>query len=326
MDIVDFLRRHKSITILALLLLIVLEASLAFQIINKADPKTAKILSQITAATGNPSEKITAISDTLSDRETSMPQTPIPTPSPSPFPSSAPDGSNNRGNINPAQAILPSIPTVNEHTDQNLVLVKRVIDGDTIEIEGGQKVRYIGIDTPETVDPRKPIQCFGIEASNRNKELVENKKIRLEKDVSETDKYGRLLRYVYVGKTFVNLALVSEGFAHSSSYPPDVKYQSQLIAAERQARDQNLGLWSKCPLNVPSVVNSPTSNSSNQPPNCTIKGNISSSGEKIYHLKGCASYEKTATIMKPEENVGFALKQKQSTRVGAKPKIVPRKW
>lgn len=77
--------------------------------------------------------------------------------------------------------------------------VVRVIDGDTIEIEGGDRVRYIGIDTPETVDPRKPVQCYGQEASNKNKELVEGKTVELEKDVSETDKYGRLLRYVWLG-------------------------------------------------------------------------------------------------------------------------------
>src|SRR3989338_7848179 len=117
--------------------------------------------------------------------------------------------------------------------------VTRVVDGDTIEIEGGERVRYIGIDTPETVDPRKPVQCFGVEASNKNKELVSGKRVRLEKDVSETDQYGRLLRYVYVGDTFVNLVLVQEGFAYSYTYPPDVKYQNQFTEAERIARERS---------------------------------------------------------------------------------------
>ena len=99
----------------------------------------------------------------------------------------------------------------------NTVLVTKVIDGDTIEIEGGQRVRYIGIDTRETVDPTKPFQCFGVEASNKNKELVSGKRVRLEKDISETDKYGPLLRYVYVGDTFINLELDRNGYACSSS-------------------------------------------------------------------------------------------------------------
>ena len=87
---------------------------------------------------------------------------------------------------------------------EKLYNVIRVVDGDTIEIEGGQKVRYIGIDTPETVDPSRPVGCYGKEASDKNKELVEGKIVRLEKDISETDRYGRLLRYIYVGDIFVN--------------------------------------------------------------------------------------------------------------------------
>src|SRR3989344_6996325 len=87
-----------------------------------------------------------------------------------------------------------SQPTAKEQ----LIKVTRVIDGDTIEIEGGQKVRYIGIDTPETVDPRSLPQCFGKEAASKNRELVEGKKVRLEKDILDKDKYGRLLRYVYL--------------------------------------------------------------------------------------------------------------------------------
>lgn len=183
------------------------------------------------------------------------------------------------------------------------VLVTRVIDGDTIEIEGGQKIRYIGIDTPETVDPRKPVQCFGTEASNRNKQLVGGKRVRLEKDVSETDRYGRLVRYVYVGDTFVNLVLVQDGFATSYTYPPDVKYQNQFTEAERLAREQKKGLWGSCPISAPTsapITTPPPSQippqeptASPQPPSCTIKGNINSSGEKIYHVVGCGSYSQT---------------------------------
>jgi len=123
------------------------------------------------------------------------------------------------------------------------VKVLRVIDGDTIKIEGDKVVRYIGIDTPETVHPSKPVQCYGKEASYKNKELVEGKEVKLEKDVSETDKYGRLLRYVWLGDMLVNEYLVREGYAQSSSYPPDVKYQNKFIEAQRQAREEKKGLW-----------------------------------------------------------------------------------
>lgn len=133
---------------------------------------------------------------------------------------------------------------------EELYLVTRVIDGDTIEIESGQKVRYIGIDTPETVHPSKPIECYGKEASDKNKELVERKKVRLEKDISETDKYGRLLRYVYVGDVFVNDYLVKEGYASSVSYPPDIKYQDKFREAEKQAREEEKGLWGDA-CNIP---------------------------------------------------------------------------
>jgi len=173
------------------------------------------------------------------------------------------------------------------------VLVTRVVDGDTIEIEGGQKVRYIGIDTPETVDPRKPVECFGKEASNKNKELVEGKRVRLEKDVSETDKYGRLLRYVYlpagkagVGDLFVNEFLVKEGYAFSSTYPPDVKYQNLFTQAEKEAREANRGLWGSCGVVAGTKTTQPATG-------CVIKGNVSSSGEKIYHLPGKRYYNQT---------------------------------
>ena len=173
-------------------------------------------------------------------------------------------------------------------------LVTRVIDGDTIEIEGGKKVRYIGIDTPETVDPRKPIQCFGVEASNKNKELVEGKRVRLEKDVSETDKYERLLRYVYVGELFVNDYLARQGYAYAYTYPPDVKYSEQFVQAQKEARENNRGLWKTCPVSTTTPTTTSISLPAQSPnTNCTIKGNISSSGEKIYHLEGRASYNVT---------------------------------
>jgi micrococcal nuclease len=132
--------------------------------------------------------------------------------------------------------------------------VTKVIDGDTIEIEtNGQKfkLRYIGINTPETVDPRKKVECFGKEASAENKRLVDGAEVVLEKDVSETDKFGRLLRYVYLklddgSLLFVNDYLVRQGYAYSSAYPPDIKYSGRLNQAQTEAREAGRGLWSTC--------------------------------------------------------------------------------
>ena len=120
--------------------------------------------------------------------------------------------------------------------------VTRVIDGDTIIIGSGQKVRYIGIDTPE-VHPEP--EAYGMEAWQTNRGLVEGKEVRLEKDVSETDGYGRLLRYVYVDDTFVNAELVRLGLAEARDYPPDTKYQDLLEQREREARQAGRGMWAK---------------------------------------------------------------------------------
>ena len=108
------------------------------------------------------------------------------------------------------------------------VLVTEVVDGDTVKIEGDRTVRYIGVDTPETKHPKKQVECFGREASDANKALVEGKYIYLQRDVSETDRYQRLLRYIYLPNPqstgeaiFVNEYLVEQGYAHLLTYPPD---------------------------------------------------------------------------------------------------------
>jgi len=195
---------------------------------------------------------------------------------------------------------IPVSPTETSLVTPSLVLetakVTRVIDGDTIQLEDGQRLRYLGIDTPETVDPRKPVQCFGVEASEKNKELVEGKTVRLEKDITDKDKYGRLLRYVHLDNLFINLELVKQGFATSYTYPPDVKYQSEILQAEKEAREANRGLWAACLSPEPALdgFSSPSpQNTSENGKTCLIKGNINTSGEKIYHLPGCGSYSKT---------------------------------
>ena len=120
--------------------------------------------------------------------------------------------------------------------------VTQVIDGDTITIEGGYRVRYIGIDTPE-IHPE--LEAYGMEALEANRRLVEGKEVRLERDVSETDKYGRLLRYVYADDIFVNAELVRQGLAEAKAYPPDIEYQDYLEELEAEARQAGRGIWAK---------------------------------------------------------------------------------
>lgn len=127
-------------------------------------------------------------------------------------------------------------------TATDTVRVIEVIDGDTITIAGGDRVRYIGIDTPE-IHPQ--VEAFGLEAWQANRELVEGKTIRLERDVSETDKYGRRLRYIRVDGTMVNAELVRRGLAQAKAYPPDTRYQTYLEQVEAEARQAGRGMWAK---------------------------------------------------------------------------------
>ncbi len=125
-------------------------------------------------------------------------------------------------------------------------VVLSVIDGDTIELSDGKKIRYIGIDTPELHHPSRGVQCFGQQAADLNKKLLDGQVVQLEKDVSNTDKFGRLLRYVWLGDELINKKLVREGYAFSRSFPPDIARQNEFKAAETMARIEKKGLWSGC--------------------------------------------------------------------------------
>jgi len=146
----------------------------------------------------------------------------------------------------PKQTISPTIINYSR-----LVKVTRVIDGDTIEIEGERKVRYIGINAPEiyrdTTGKKTGEQCFAEESTAENKRLVEGKTVRLEKDISETDKYGRLLRYVYLDNLMINDYLVEKGFVKVMPIDPDIKYAETFFQEQQQAKENKLGLWGKCP-------------------------------------------------------------------------------
>jgi len=196
----------------------------------------------------------------------------------------------------PAPSIAEATATPSATAGRTLAQVVRVVDGDTIDIvlDGVEyRVRYIGINTPETVDPRKPVECYGREASQRNRELVEGQTVELETDVSETDQYDRLLRYVWVNGDMVNAILVHEGYALASTYPPDVKYQDLFLDLQREAREAGRGLWTGCFGPSPTVEGEGVCDYSgtSEP---VIKGNISSTaGEKIYHVPGGEFYDKT---------------------------------
>ena len=122
------------------------------------------------------------------------------------------------------------------------VLVQRVVDGDTIVLAGGERVRYLGIDTPEVTGVP---ELFGPEATEANRRLVEGRRVRLERDVTDRDRFDRLLRYVYVDGVMVNAELLREGFAKVLVYPPDSRYAQCLAALEEEAREAGRGLWGR---------------------------------------------------------------------------------
>jgi len=130
--------------------------------------------------------------------------------------------------------------------------VERVVDGDTIIVRASgrrERVRLIGIDTPESVKPNTPVQCFAVEASNRTKVLLPaGTPVRLVGDVEARDRYKRLLPYVYRARDdlFVNLALAREGYAVPYTFPPNVAHTSEFVAAAAEAREAHRGLWSAC--------------------------------------------------------------------------------
>ncbi|MTI79658.1 MAG: nuclease [Firmicutes bacterium] len=176
--------------------------------------------------------------------------------------------------------------------------VVRVVDGDTVvvSLNNGEteKVRLIGINTPESTTRHQP---YGEEASKYTKVQLTGKTIYLEKDVSERDRYDRLLRIIWTEKPasindeeirnkMFNAKLVIEGYARVATYPPDVKYVDYFNKYDREARKSNRGLW---------AIDPNQDSEEKQPSTATgkIKGNINSDGEKIYHVPGGAYYERT---------------------------------
>jgi micrococcal nuclease len=158
----------------------------------------------------------------------------------------------------PGAAAATGSPAVGASVDATLrpigetetARVVRVVDGDTLVIDrgrGNERLRYIGVDAPESVKPDTPVEFMGREASAANAALVDGATVVLEKDVSETDRFGRLLRYVWLRDgdswLFVDLELVRQGYAQVATFPPDVRWVDTFLDAQRIARDAGLGLW-----------------------------------------------------------------------------------
>ncbi len=159
----------------------------------------------------------------------------------------------------PVQEALQQATGAVEQAQPGLAHVTRDIDGDTIDVQlGGHKetVRFLGLDTPETHDPRKPVQCFGLAAAAHTKALLEGKNVRLEPDPqdSDRDKYGRLLRYVYLPDgTLVNAELIRDGYAFAYTVFPITKLD-EFRALEADARQHNRGLWAGCNVDESSQI------------------------------------------------------------------------
>ncbi|NLH48650.1 MAG: thermonuclease family protein [Myxococcales bacterium] len=179
--------------------------------------------------------------------------------------------------------------------------VTRAVDGDTlaIQIDGHKdKVRLIGVDTPETVDPRKPVQYFGKEASAFTHKMADGKTVRLELDqasaaTNHRDKYGRLLAYVFLPDgTLLNAELIRQGYGHAYTRYPFAKME-EFRALEREAREAGRGLWGGGESATPTPTPDSAPPSAPGDSKCKIKGNINASGERIFHVPGQHNYDKT---------------------------------
>ncbi|WP_274363514.1 thermonuclease family protein [Paenibacillus thermotolerans] len=164
-----------------------------------------------------------------------------------------------------------------------IAIVKRTVDGDTFETDAGLKVRLIGVNSPEST---RKVEFFGKEASHYSRDRLTGKKVYMFQDAGDKDKYGRLLRYVFIENDSVmfNEALLIEGYANTMTVPPNVLFSKKFVELEREAREKNKGLWGKSDENI------------SNPDKCAepqIKGNINSKKEKIYHVPGGRSYERT---------------------------------
>jgi micrococcal nuclease len=197
--------------------------------------------------------------------------------------------------------ILPANQLTTEKISPEYYLVLRVVDGDTIDllINGKtERLRLIGINTPEVVDSNKPVECFGPEASVNAEKLLAGQEVRIAADPSQDDRdvYGRLLRYVWRSDgLFYNLEAIKNGFAREYTFKKPYQYQLEFRAAQKTAQENNVGLWAvdACGKRGKKTVTAAPVKPSAKDNRCLIKGNISADGSKIYHLSDCPQYNQT---------------------------------
>ncbi len=210
-----------------------------------------------------------------------------------------------------AKAIQPVTSTTKPTPQYTFYSVTSVVDGDTIKVNINgtvETLRLIGMDTPETVDPRKPVQCFGKEASNKAKELLVGTKVRLEKDPTqgELDKYGRTLAYIYrEDGMFYNKYMIEQGYAHEYTYNTPYKYQAEFKAVQKSAQENLRGLWSA------TTCNGDTTSSSSQPTTTQSAGKFYTSSHysaKYYYPESCDGWQSlSASYLKSFDSIEALL-------------------
>jgi len=189
--------------------------------------------------------------------------------------------------------VVKNYQTYGADFEKRLHLVERVVDGDTLIIENNIRVRLLGIDAPESRE------CFGDESKQQLAKLVLGQEIFLEKDQTARDNYDRLLRYVVlrnenpeVDDLLVNKELVRGGYARSVYVKPNRRYLSQFQAAEREAEEENVGIWDACDYENASADLEREQDSDPFSTECVIKGNINKRYEKDYFFPGCPNYKR----------------------------------
>jgi micrococcal nuclease len=166
-------------------------------------------------------------------------------------------------------------------------LVTQVTDGDTIVLEDGRTIRYLNLDTPEIGQGENPDECFGQEAKKINEELVLGKRIRLELDTNQMDRFGRTLAYVFVDDTFVNKELLGLGAAEFHLDTINIAYQQELVAAAQKAHEDKAGRWSQC--------------APDPEKGCLIKGNLDRLDKRWYHLPSFRHYDQVVVNLEDSD-------------------------
>jgi micrococcal nuclease len=208
----------------------------------------------------------------------------------------------------------PALACISPAARREEALVTGITDGDSIEVKVRGvpfRVRYIGIDAPEMEGGLLAGDAFAA-----NRALVAGKTIVMIRDLSEADRYGRLLRYILAGDIFVNRELVRLGLARAANYPPDIACTAELRAAEEEARAALRGFWGLLgsPTYATNAGASCAGGCLTPPAGCRIKGNINSEGEKIYHVPGGKYYEQT--VIEPERGERWFCSEAEAVAAG----------